>query len=229
MNNENNKSAKYLMIASEGGEVEVFNGDNFDETFKYAVELIESEQLQKGVDILEFLAGLRPDDPLVLKELALALIINDEPEDSLQFIERLNGLWPDHAITAAFLGIAYEKLGRESDATQALEKALTKNPTDIDSIKAVIALSMRLKKQLTESEQLVRKIQKTNPDDHFVWLALGNIQRLQGDRLGAFLTLIRATETAQTDIELQKTMNLLSKLEAEQAADIKYHKRTNPQ
>jgi len=217
------------MLVSEGGKVEFFNGNNFDETFKCAVELTESGQLQKGIKILKFLAGLRPDDPLVLKELAVSLIVNEDPEEALPYIERLNGLWPDHAITAALLGMAYEKLGRESDATQALEKALTKNPTDIDSIKAVIALSMTLKKQIPEAEQLVRKIQKTNPDDHFAWLALGNIQRLQGDRLEAFSSLIRAIDTAQKDIELQQAMNLLSEMEADLAADIKYHKRTNPQ
>lgn len=221
--NKNNKNTGqfYVVTAKPDGTMGLVNTGNFDETFKCASELCRHGHLDRGIYLLKILAGLRPDDPQVLAELAYALIVKNDPGPALKFVERLKLHRPDEALTSALLGMACKRLGRESEATMALEKALSATFTGIESIRAVIALSMMLNKRISEAERLVHKIQATDPNDQFAWLALGNIRHLQGNKSEAIDAFNEAIAISPSTKLGQAALNCLLALQLDQNSDPK--------
>ena len=218
--NENNKNTGqfYVVTARPDGTMGLVNTGNFDETFKCASELSRHGQFDNGIYLLKILAGLRPDEPIVLKELAFALVVVNEPKAAQPYIEKLKRLWPVQAITAALDGMVLSELGQEEEASKALEKALSAKPTDKDSLKAVISLCMMLNQRISEAERLVRQMQVADPNDQFTWFILGNIRVLQGNKAEAVAAFLRAIEISPNSRHGQRALQRLLEIELPPAA-----------
>jgi tetratricopeptide (TPR) repeat protein len=212
-NNNNKNTAQFFMVGTQpDGTMGIINSGNVDETLKCASEICRGGHLAKGIYLLKILEKLHPNDPAVVKELAYALIVNCESEAALPYLQRLKQLWPDYAITAALLGMAYKKLGRNADASAALAKAVAATFDGVDSFKAVTSLAMMLNEQLPAVLRLVRKIQQIQPEDQFSWLALGNIHLLRGEKteaVKAFKRVIQISATSKMGVaSLQLLMDI---------------------
>lgn len=200
MNNEQNRKTPHIILARQttDGSVELREG-NFEETLNCAAQLNMQQRFKEGIYLLKALERIHPDAPEVLEALAIALIDKNEPESALAYAQRLFKLCPDRSISSALIGVASERLGRMTEASQALDKALSlaAGCTDTKSLQFVVGLSMMLNQGFSDAEKLARRIQEKEPNDQFAWLALGNIFRSQGkivQALDAFNKVIQINQ-----------------------------------
>lgn len=200
-NDSNKNTAQFFAVGTlPDGSTRIVNCGNYDETLKCARELNCLHEFARSVHLLELLQSLRPDHPETLKELAYALLMNQQAESALAIVEKLSGLWPDRVVTWALQGMALKRIGRAADASQALDKALSLKATDMDAMRSVIMLCLILNEHLPQAELLAIKIQKEHPADPFAPLVLDHICQLKRNKAKtetAFKQAIEVTPNPQ--------------------------------
>jgi tetratricopeptide (TPR) repeat protein len=104
-----------------------------EELVQRASRLAEDDDLEQAITVLEQAIALRPDDPVLLTDLALAYISCGQPQQAVERLQRAIELKPDFAIAQHNLGIALELQGRDAEAVVAYRGAIFHDPKLIEA------------------------------------------------------------------------------------------------
>jgi tetratricopeptide (TPR) repeat protein len=115
---------------------------------------------------------------------------------SLPILESAVKAVPEDFRVRFFLGVAYNRLGRNEDAARSLEKARELNPKDIEAI-GQLAIVYEGMKKLDESDSLYEEALRIQPENHLI---LNNYGYSLAERN---IQLDRALEMAKKAVEAQ--------------------------
>ncbi len=177
-----------------------------------ALELSQVGKLREGLEIVQHLVRLCPNDPYVLHTLGMILTDMDLSDQALPVLRRVVRLLPDVAAPLVSLGAALLRKGEAVEAEAMLERALAMESTSPFALTNLAACLLALKKSPHRAELLLRNADKLMPNNQSVWLNLGKALREQGKLAEADQALLRAiqidpnTEMART-IEAARRAN----------------------
>ena len=110
-------------------------------------------------DINELAKKLKenPEDYKTMEEYAIALSDSGQNEEALKYFKYLRKVFPENAQVYYNIGIIFEKLKYNNEASQAYEKALKLDENDID-IKFNLALVYIKNNNLSQAEKLLTDV-----------------------------------------------------------------------
>ena len=92
--------------------------------FKKALRLLEEEEYERGIELLEQVAGAAPHATTAHIDLGIAYRLTGDYERAESSIRRALALNPRHPAAHNELGIVYRKMGRFEEARESYQSAL---------------------------------------------------------------------------------------------------------
>jgi tetratricopeptide (TPR) repeat protein len=181
--------------------------------------LYEAGQYEEAATLLTPLRGEDPEDPFVLKELAMNMIALGRSTEAIGLLEQYNRIEGDQAWGYTHLGRALADAGQREQAEAAYRQALKINPADslahywLGQLLATTGRQHESEQQLAkfrrlrgfedDAHQLQRMLWR-NPEDLRSLINLARLRYMLGDPRQALDLLERARRLAPTDQRLIK-------------------------
>jgi Flp pilus assembly protein TadD len=143
------------------------------------IQKLQQGHQAEGIQLLELLLSNRPDDPVVLYNLGLALSDAGRVERAEHCLRRAAELNPKDANIPVALGVALGRLGRCDEAVDVLRAAVRqddKNPWAHRNLGAMLLQA----KQTAEAIPHYQTATRLLPKDQVAWLGLADACRLAG-------------------------------------------------
>jgi arylsulfatase A-like enzyme/Tfp pilus assembly protein PilF len=192
-----NQPGKSMELLADGFQ---HNPDNFDIVSAYGIILIETGQLDKGIEIFQKALSLIDFDPMVWNYLGFAYWQKGEEEKALEHYNQALVLDPNFAMTNAFMGILHlSKFSRtklRADYAQSMEylkKAIENDPSLAIAYKW-LGTGYKVGGRIDAAIALWKKALELSPSDDYVALNLGRAFFEKGDKteaLGYFEMYLR--------------------------------------
>jgi tetratricopeptide (TPR) repeat protein len=176
------------------------------------IEKLQQGRQAEGIQLLELLLSNRPDDPLVLYNLGLALSDAGRVERAEQYLRRAAQLNPKDANIAVALGVALGRLHRYDEALDVLRAAVRqaeKNPWAHRNLGAILLQTG----QTAEAIPHYQAATELQPNDQIAWLGLADAFRLAGrtqEAQAAYATALRINPHSELADKVRAGSNLLA-------------------
>ena len=157
-----------------------------------AIDLFEAGKMLPGLELMEHLLLLRPQDPAVLSTLGMALSDLGLHEQALPLLRRAVDELPGEATPLVALGAALARSNNLAEAEAALEKALAIDADCPFGLINLAACLVTMGKSLDRAEHMLRRADRLMPHNQSVWLNLGKVLGKQGRLAEADQALLRA-------------------------------------
>jgi len=174
------------------------------------VEKLQQGKQAEGIQLLELLLSHRPDDPVVLYNLGLALSDARRLERAEQCLRRAAELDSSNVNIPVALGAALGRMGRYDEAVDVLRAALAQdeqNPWAHRNLGAILLQTGKAALALPHYFAATRLL----PDDQIAWLGLADAHRLAGNTKDA-------QDTYRAAIEINPHSGLADKARAGSSA-----------
>jgi tetratricopeptide (TPR) repeat protein len=104
--------------------------DNFDGNYKLGLLYITLQDMNNAFTYLDKALKLQKDNPQVLYQMGTLMFFNDKFKEAINYLEQANKLNINTSLLYMYLGISYEKTGKNEDARLNYEKAIQQDPND---------------------------------------------------------------------------------------------------
>jgi arylsulfatase A-like enzyme/Tfp pilus assembly protein PilF len=196
------------------------NPDNFDIVSAYGIILIETGQLDKGIEIFQKALSLIDFDPMVWNYLGFAYWQKGEEEKALELYGQSLTLDPGFAMTNAFMGILrlskFSRTKVRTDYDQSMEylkKAIENDPSLAIAYKW-LGTGYKVGGRIDAAITLWKRALELSPSDDFVVLNLGRAFFEKGDKtdaLGYFEMYLRLRGDTLSPEERREIDSLIQK------------------
>jgi tetratricopeptide (TPR) repeat protein len=145
-----------------------------------AIELLRSGDYAAGIRLLRLMRGIRPDDPVLLQNLGMALSDQGQMDEALEILRRAAQLDPGSANIKVGLAVAYSRKGDTTQALESLEAALRLEPGNPYALGNLAGCLLKLGRDLPRAERCFQQSLAALPSDQQNWLGLGQVLEAQG-------------------------------------------------
>ena len=156
----------------------------------HSIALLQQGEYGTAVPMLRTALQHRPDDPVILLNLGMALSDMQQLADALTLLNRLVALWPDQAPGWNALGMAHVRNNDQPAAEQAFRRSVALAPDDGHSLRNLGGLIAR--RSPKEALPLIKRAAELLPEDQAVQHGYGRALYETGDAAAADLVLERA-------------------------------------
>ncbi len=104
--------------------------DNFEGNYKLGLLYITLQDMNNAFTYLDKALKLQKDNPQVLYQMGTLMFFNDKYKEAVDYLEKANKLNVNTSLLYMYLGISYEKTGKDEDAKINYEKAIQQDPND---------------------------------------------------------------------------------------------------
>lgn len=156
----------------------------------------------EAVSTYDKLIKLHPNRPDFLFNKAEALLYQNKVEeaiDTYDLLEKEIGISRELTQQKQRL---YLKLGKVNEAAAELEKLIASNPADVSNYNLLVEL-YQVNNMPEKAMEVIRRMQKADPDNPYVALALAEQYRNQGDKEASFNELKNAFRSPQLTADIK--------------------------
>jgi tetratricopeptide (TPR) repeat protein len=171
-----------------------------------AIRILNSGELRQGMEILEDLLRVEPENVNVLYNLGMCYSETGSIDRSIEILEKCVRLAPAHANALTALGFSYSHKGEQEKALAKLTAALDLNPDNFFALKNYGAVLAKLGK-FDEAIASLEKANRLIPDSPEILYGLGLAHKEKGEVKAAdelFKKVIQADRDAKLT-EVAKT------------------------
>ncbi|HOP63540.1 MAG TPA: tetratricopeptide repeat protein [Spirochaetota bacterium] len=137
------------------------NDDIFEANYKLGLLYITLQDMDNAFIYLDKALKLEKNNPQVLYQMGILMFFSDKWKDAINYLEQANKQNIHTSLLYMYLGISYEKSGKNEDAKLNYEKAILEDPND-NKIKLLLEnLNIKMNTTLTGEHES----QKTNMID----------------------------------------------------------------
>jgi Flp pilus assembly protein TadD len=176
------------------------------------VQKLQQGRQAEGIQLLELLLSSRPDDPVVLYNLGLALSDAGRLERAEQCLRWAAGLNPKDANIPVALGVALGRLGRCDEAVAVLREAVRqdeRNPWAHRNLGAMLLQTGKTAEAIPHYQAATKSLS----NDQIAWLGLADACRLAGrtqEAQDAYVTAIQISPHSELADKARAGSNLLA-------------------
>ena len=176
------------------------------------IQKLQQGRQAEGIQLLELLLSNRPNDPVVLYNLGLALSDAGRVERAEHCLRRAAESNPKDANIPVALGVALGRLGRCDEAVGVLREAVRqdeKNPWAHRNLGAMLLQA----KQTAEAIPHYQTATRLLPNDQIAWLGLADACRLAGrtqEAQDAYVTAVQINPHSELADKARAGSNLLA-------------------
>jgi serine/threonine protein kinase/Flp pilus assembly protein TadD len=163
--------------------------------------LLASGQLDEAIRFLSVAFALRPQSPLVCRNLAIAYLRKGSPDEAILAANEAIRLKPDYEDAHFKLGKALYLKGRFDEAIKALNEAIRLRPTwewafhyDVELAATLAACNEARFRDTRRALEVAKKALELAPQDAATWNTLGVAEYRAGNWTAALAALAKATE-----------------------------------
>src|SRR5262249_3969484 len=163
--------------------------------------LLAEGQLDEAIRYLSVAFALRPESPLVCRNLAIAFVRKGLLDEAILAASKAVRLKPDYADAQFKLGKALYLKGRLDEAIAALNEAIRLQPTwtwafpyDVELAATLVACNEAKFRDTRRALELAKKAIEQAPPDAASWNTLGVAEYRADNRKAALAALVKATE-----------------------------------
>lgn len=157
------------------------------------VQKLQQGKHAEGIQLLELLLSNRPDDPVALYNLGLALSDTGRLERAEQCLRRAAELNPRDVNIPVALGVALGRMGRGDEAVEVLRVAVErdqKNPWAQRTLGGLLLQTGKVAEAILNCELAAQML----PEDQIAWLGLADAYRLAGNTKEAEHAYLKAVK-----------------------------------
>ena len=144
------------------------------------VQKLQQGKQAEGIQLLDLLLSNRPDDPVVLYNLGLALSDAGRLERAEQCLRRAAKLDPNDVNISVALGVALGRMGRADEAISVLRAAVRQDERNPWAHRNLGTMLLQTQKAI-EAVPHFRAATQLLPEDQLAWLGLADAHRLAGN------------------------------------------------
>lgn len=176
------------------------------------VEKLQQGKQAEGIQLLELLLSNRPDDPVVLYNLGLALSDAGRLERAEQCLRQAAELDPRNVNILAALGVALGRMDKAEEAISVLSAAVRqddRNPWAHRSLGTMLLRTGKTGEAISHFEKAARLL----PKDQLAWLGLADAYRLAGrtkEAESTYLTAVNINPHSELAEKARAGSNLLA-------------------
>lgn len=176
------------------------------------IQKLQQGKQAEGIQLLELLLSNRPDDPVVLYNLGLALSDAGRLERAEQCLRQAAELNPEDTNIPVALGVALGRMGRCDEAVDLLRAAVKqdgKNPWAHRNLGAMLLQT----EQAAEAIPHYQAATQLLPNDQIAWLGLADACRLAGrtaEAQDAYATAVKISPHSELADQARAGSNLLA-------------------
>lgn len=154
--------------------------------------------------------GLEKDDPFILKNVGVYLLLNDAERKAIKCFDRVIELDPADFEAYRHKGLAYSNLGREKKGMEWFARAISMNPSDYDAMRQTGVSLSKLGKD-REAIEWYRKALTVNENDYDSMRQMAISLAMIGKYDAAVEWLNLALAVNPHDFETRRNLNLVMK------------------
>ena len=147
---------------------------NFADRMSHGLDLVQQERFAEAVGVLQGLRKIRPDDPRVLNNLAVAHLKLGQHASAVEILERLVDLDPDEIAAFINLATACRAMGQGEQALGHARRAVEIAPQHVQA-NFVLAEVLMGMKRLPETRSALTRTVRLDPTFAPARMALGAV------------------------------------------------------